>query len=135
VYFVYALTDPRTDEIRYIGLAKNVRRRLYHHMYYRGGSSVKDSWIEQLLHDGLTPSVEVLETVEDENTAREREAYWIRYYSQRGEQLTNVQRHAHARPGKRAYSRGRGYYCSQEEIDEELNIRAGQFAVNWDGSD
>ena len=135
MYFVYALTDPRTDEVRYIGVAKDLEQRLYQHVYSRGGNSEKDSWIQQLLDDGLSPSIEPLETAETKNIAHEREAYWIQHYTELGERLTNVQRHPNARPRSRKYSGARGYYSSAEEIAEELNIRAGRFVVNWDGSD
>lgn len=93
MYFIYALTDPRTDEIRYIGKAKNLKRRFGHHMVADGSNSEKDSWMQELINVGLMPSFKTLETVEARKDANEREAYWIRYYAERGERLTNIVHH------------------------------------------
>ncbi len=124
-YFIYALADPRTDKIGYIGITKNIRQRFNQHVNSRGSNSIKDDWIQQLLNDGLIPSIRVLETVETEDIAYKREAYWIRYYTKLGEQLTNISRHKI----KVSRRRGPGYYSSAEEIAEELNIR-GRLVVN-----
>ena len=129
MYVIYALADPRTDKIGYIGITKNLKQRFNQHVNSRGNNNDEDSWIRQLRNDGLIPSIRVLETVGTEDVARKREAYWIEYYIGLGEQLTNV---SHTR--SRTYPSGPGYYSSAEEIAEELNIR-GRLVVNPDDYD
>jgi predicted GIY-YIG superfamily endonuclease len=133
MYFIYALTDPRTDKIGYIGITKNLKQRFNQHVNSQGSNSEKDSWIQQLLYDGLIPSIRVLETVENEDIAYKREAYWIQYYIRLGEQLTNVSRHK-MKVRSRAYFRGPEYTISAEETAEELNIR-GRLVVNPNDND
>src|SRR5215469_11066715 len=128
MYFIYALIDPRTDKIGYIGVAKNLKQRLNQHVNVGGGNSEKDNWIQQLLNDGLMPSIRVLETVETKDIAHKREAYWIQYYTKLGEQLTNISRHKR-KVRSRIHFKGPEYYSSAEEIAEELNIR-GRLVVN-----
>lgn len=74
--YIYALHDPRTDEIRYIGGTKNPDSRVAQHMNSRG-SSPKNRWFRELRSLGLEPILRVLE-VADEATWRRREQYWIR---------------------------------------------------------
>ena len=53
---IYALTDPRTDQIMYIGRTRR-KRRLYEHIQQakNGTESPKCLWIRELLALGLSP--------------------------------------------------------------------------------
>lgn len=86
---IYALRDPNTNEIRYIGKATDKKARLYLHIkegLY--GSSTKDLWLNSLLRNFQLPIVEVIETP-DKSELCDRGKYWIDYYSALGANLTN----------------------------------------------
>ena len=63
---IYALVDPRTRAIRYIGKAVDADKRYRQHLQpaqldrYK---SHKNSWLKGLLNDGLTPELRILHTV------------------------------------------------------------------------
>lgn len=90
VIYIYALIDPRTGDIRYIGKTKNLRarnnshrsevnRKTYH--LYR--------WIAQLKQQGLEPDLIVLEETNEQEWA-ERECFWIAKGRELGWRLTNI---------------------------------------------
>lgn len=58
---VYALIDPRTEEVRYIGSSVNIETRYRTHI--NGGDSGRKAinhWIEELKGAGLVPLVKIL---------------------------------------------------------------------------
>lgn len=91
---IYALVDPHTGDIRYIGkTAHSPEKRLRGHMSeakrLTGARHYKSSWLRQLAGEGLVPLIEVIEEVEPEG-ANERERHWIAYHRRCGAPLTNV---------------------------------------------
>ena len=94
MYFVYALADPRTDQVAYVGITDNLYERFLQHISYRQndgrGNTYKNMWISSLEDLKLIPSLKLLDTVETEEEAREREIYWIRYYNAQQVSLTNI---------------------------------------------
>lgn len=88
-YFVYALRDPQTDQVRYVGKSDNVERRFSGHINEakRGRTDHKNRWIASLLKNGMRPSVVILEVC-GENW-REREVWWIDKLKTDGCSLTN----------------------------------------------
>jgi GIY-YIG catalytic domain len=88
---IYALRDPRTREVRYVGKAVDPRRRLQQHLsafqlsYYR---SQKVSWLKNLLDAGEQPILDVLQIVEAADANR-AERQWIAQYRAEGARLTN----------------------------------------------
>src|SRR5258708_38517455 len=79
-YVIYGLTDPRDTFIRYIGISNNVYRRFREHVQHPYSPSHKDEWMNGLLEQGMLPGLVILETVQGEHVAREREEYWINFY-------------------------------------------------------
>lgn len=74
---IYALCDPDTDEVRYVGKAIDVQRRFKQHIYYsQFRQTVKDLWIQGLEKRGQQPTIVVLEVV-SRGEAHAREVYWI----------------------------------------------------------
>jgi hypothetical protein len=87
--FVYELIDPRTQECRYIGVTKDVRRRVYQHSTGPfEGRSHRANWLRQLTEAGFKPIFTVIEEVDDALWA-EREAFWIAARRDHGFDLTN----------------------------------------------
>lgn len=90
--YIYALADPDTREIRYVGkTVKSIAKRRAQHLYSSkiGEKSHKAKWIRLLLSEDRTPDVILLEEVLD-HQVEEREKYWIGFHNQNG-RLTNHQ--------------------------------------------
>lgn len=80
--FIYSLTDPVTNQIRYVGKTVNLEQRLYNHIH--GAKTMKYKrhvyyWINSLLKQGKLPIMSVLEEC-SENDWQEKEIYWIKQY-------------------------------------------------------
>ncbi len=93
--YIYALIDPRTDEVMYIGCSNNPEKRLIAHLQksqLKHRTSKRVVWIKELLFLELKPVLQVLEEV-DETNAKDREVYWINYYKNINPNLTNTDLH------------------------------------------
>lgn len=87
--FIYVLNDPRTNQIRYVGKADDPLERWKKHCSQLKQKSHKVHWIRELKSLGLTPELEVLESVPyDQWEEIERE--YIRVFRMVGIQLTNT---------------------------------------------
>lgn len=90
--FIYALKDPRDGAVRYIGKAKDPRRRLYLHLReaQRGENHThKNCWVRSLLLSGENPGLEILDEVPDWQQNFFERAY-IKVYREAGTKLTNL---------------------------------------------
>lgn len=86
--FIYALTEPITNEVRYIGKSNNPRRRYSTHTTSHHYQVHKSHWIKKLQSQGMKPTLIILEEVPVSDW-QERERYWIRYYREHGANLIN----------------------------------------------
>jgi hypothetical protein len=86
---IYALIDPRTAAVRYVGKADNPYHRLRRHVYEGRSNAAKCAWFDELRALGLWPEVRVLETVPREQW-EERERHWIATMRARGADLLNI---------------------------------------------
>ena len=107
---IYALTDPRTEQVRYIGKAGNAEARLKQHLKERRGYP-KDCWIKSLIGDGCSPGVFVIEEVLEGDWV-EAEIFWIAYFKSIGANLLNL-----AEGGNQPY-------CSKEVRAENGRVAA-----------
>jgi hypothetical protein len=84
VISVYALTDPRTDMVHYVGRSRKPPARLYLHISEAknnwGGNAPVSVWIRDLLAHGYRPELVVLEMVPDDVTALKRVEAWRLHY-------------------------------------------------------
>jgi len=85
--YIYALVDPNTDEVRYIGKSDDPKRRLQEHYYTC--FAAKGHWLSQLKQQDKEPTIKILERVQDSELWPEREIYWFRYAKEHGWDLTN----------------------------------------------
>lgn len=87
---IYVLCDPNTQEVRYIGQAKNIQQRWLEHTNYKEccKHTRKAEWVRTLMRAGTPPEIFVIETV-TKAEALEREVLWIRRFMQIGARLTN----------------------------------------------
>jgi predicted GIY-YIG superfamily endonuclease len=89
-YVVYALVDPRSQDICYIGITNHPERRMNQHI--NGEDNLrKQAWLQSLRTHGLRPTMKILETVTGQKEARRREEQWIAACEHVGIDLLNYQ--------------------------------------------
>lgn len=84
---IYALCNPRTDEVRYIGKTTNLRRRLSQYRCDPHSPHLRN-WFAHLKREGLEPKVKVLE--ECLFGLCEAEKKWIAHGRRKGWRLINL---------------------------------------------
>ena len=62
--FIYALTDPRTGAIRYIGKSNDPNARLKSHIGRRSHNPFLNAWIDDMRSAGMVPSLAILQKVD-----------------------------------------------------------------------
>ena len=77
--FIYALCDPRTFEVRYVGKSNNPYLRLRWGHLRDKNSTHKVHWIQYLLKIGLKPTIQILEQCE-ESIWQDRERFCISFH-------------------------------------------------------
>lgn len=87
--YIYGLSDPRNDIIRYVGKTSNVERRLRAHLK-RSGCKYCYAWLTKMNNDGISPSVTILETLSDNDDWASAEKKWIKHFKEQGNKLTNL---------------------------------------------
>lgn len=85
--FIYALIDPRSNRIRYIGktyksLEKRLRQHLKDSYSDKESNQGKRDWILSLKRIQLVPKIKLIEVVPPETNWQEREKFWIAYYGE-----------------------------------------------------
>ena len=93
MFFIYALHEPDTLELRYVGRTSspNPFDRFIGHIkgaYIRELPSSK--WIDELLRQGKIPAFNILQIFYDFKSMCMAEAYWIDYFRNAGCRLVNV---------------------------------------------
>lgn len=78
IWSIYALVDPRSGNVRYVGKSINVGERVKWHMRDRS-STRKGRWLRQLGAAGLQPQVLILET--GTGDWQEAERRWIAHHA------------------------------------------------------
>jgi len=89
--FIYTLSHPITEEIRYIGKTNNIEKRLRSHLsnHQLLDKTKKNNWIISLLRDNLIPKIEVLDETTD-NNINELEIFYISLFKSWGFRLLNM---------------------------------------------
>lgn len=91
IVYIYALLDPDTDEVRYIGKTINLKQRFTDHYNTsaKGNNPYKARWIGKLKAQGKRPKMIVLEECAVD-TWEDIERHWITHHRSIGSRLTNV---------------------------------------------
>lgn len=87
--FIYALADPRSGSVRYIGVTVDKATRMYGHVssVLSGNSQTpRAKWIRELIDLGLRPVMTIIESVYGKEW-RSREKFWIAHYRKLGDIL------------------------------------------------
>lgn len=77
-YYIYALIDPLTNMVRYIGRTDDIKRRYSEHLRecnWTKKRSHKSHWISRLLKNNSTPIIEILE-----ETIFDKSGFWEIHY-------------------------------------------------------
>jgi len=101
--YVYALMDPFTMEIRYVGQSVNPQSRFRAHITSKHSGKVAERWIRGCLIRGRKPILAILDLVRQEEVDN-REKLWIKYCEGQGCRLTNQW---HCRQTRGTHSRNR----------------------------
>ena len=86
--FIYALRDPNTKEIKYIGKTNNPRTRLSGHKMAGVNQRLSD-WIRSLQEQGQQPVMQILEECPRKNH-RKAELSWLFLFLDCGFELFNA---------------------------------------------
>jgi hypothetical protein len=92
--FIYALVDPRTSSVRYVGKSNYPFHRLRAHQTRKGVNRDKDAWVAELEAGGMEPTVKVLAEV-DASEWREQEEHWIQEMLKAGPLFNKVRKSKH----------------------------------------
>ena len=92
--YIYALCNPDSEEIRYVGKSVDPFYRLWGHIHEaRASKKVKNQqkseWIKNLLLQGEKPKLKILEEVLTEEW-EQKEIYWIDKCINEGHKLLNI---------------------------------------------
>lgn len=114
---IYALIDPRTDGVRYVGQALDPTWRLQQHLYElpSGSKTHKNHWLRELHQAGYAPRLQILE-VATEDTADDSERRWIAFYGREDRNAGPLTNHTDGGDG------GRG-----QRVTEETRRKIGDF--------
>lgn len=88
-YFIYALTCPDTDKIKYVGLTTiGLERFRLHRKDIRpnkNGKLIKvKAWVKSLISKNKTFNYKILEVCENKEQLVKQEIYWINFYKHLG---------------------------------------------------
>jgi len=89
--YIYALLDPVSGDVKYVGKSKNPAVRLRSHINVAlrdEDDRRKSRWIRKLCSQGLEPELRILEEAKEDNW-EEAECKWIAYYRGQGIDLCN----------------------------------------------
>lgn len=86
--YIYTLSDPRTNSVRYVGRTKEPKTRYTAHITQHNDTA-RSAWIAELKADGLQPIMQIIDSSDDKVTAREREQYWMNKFTDDGCELLN----------------------------------------------
>lgn len=88
--YIYALLEPSTGAVRYIGASSDPERRLWEHRCHcKRGRTYRDNWLRALIATGEQPILAILERV-DTADWQSRERFWISKMREIGEPLVNL---------------------------------------------
>lgn len=86
--FIYALVDPFTSLIRYVGKSIRPHERLSNHCNEKG-RSWRHHWLRQLRDQGAKPLLRILQEIPDGEEWQSIEQWWISHGRAEGWPLTN----------------------------------------------
>lgn len=96
-YYIYTLSDPITNFVRYVGKTNNPKQRLASHICLSSNHNThKYNWIKSLKTNKLKPIMDIIDTFDNEIECNIFEIYWISQFKSWGFKLCN---HSHGGEG------------------------------------
>ncbi len=86
---IYALIDPRSGDVRYVGRTENTKARYLQHVTPNRGSRAVQAWVRELKCANLLPTLHELHTVAPGDDADTAEYETIKAFRRRGAPLLN----------------------------------------------
>lgn len=86
--YIYTLSDPFTNEIKYCGKTNNIKVRLSGHLKEKKSNKEKIQWVDDIKSRGLKPIIKIIDIVDDDNWCF-WEKYWISQLKTWGFELFN----------------------------------------------
>lgn len=86
--FIYALTDPFSLELRYVGKTIHPRERMINE-WNDHANTHRCHWIQSIIAKGARPLMTFLEVLPPDANWQERERFWIAHYKALGYSLVN----------------------------------------------
>ena len=128
--YIYGLTDPETDEVRYIGKSIRPCERINNHMNEKSNCH-RSHWLQSLKAKGLWPGLVIFEMMQGGWPWQHSERYWIARGRALGWRLTNNTSGGDGVPDLPAETRARmasvwkGRKHSPETAEKLRNYRLG----------
>ena len=122
--FIYALSNPETKEICYIGKTNNIDVRYKQHCYGNTKNLNLSNWIKNLQSRNLAPQITVIEECSDINW-EEREKHWISYYGLAN--LLNIQ------DGGKSFLHSFSFKRSKTGSTHKSKIKSIEHYMRWRG--
>jgi len=88
-YYIYTLSDPRNNQVKYIGYSKNPKERYFNHLCTTKLKTKKNSWIKSLKRKDLNPILDLLDECSSIEEVHDLEVYWISQFKTWGFDLVN----------------------------------------------
>lgn len=125
--YIYTLSDPTTNTVKYVGKTFRLERRLNDHLKCNGRSK-KDAWIKSLINKNLIPLLEVIEET-NEIDCNFWEQYWISQFKTWGFILKNMTDGGDGSYGLIPWNKGlKGVFKHSEESKEKMSVsRKGKY--------
>lgn len=133
---IYGLVDPRTDELRYIGLSTTGWERIRHHLVAARSERANSyshqwrlyNWLRSIAKDELEPVVRILERSVSDEELSDAEILWIAHYRSLGYRLFN--RHLGGFAGRASDETRKLISEAVKRALQRPDVRARHAAVN-----
>lgn len=90
IHYIYTLINPRNNQVFYVGMSKNPKRRLNGHITASKLDKYKrHKYIKSLLTIGIRPVIKIIDCIDGDGW-KELERFYIDYYKAIGYELVNV---------------------------------------------
>lgn len=91
IKYIYSLSCPETNDIRYIGKTNNIAKRYNKHIYISNNpTTYSQCWIKSLILRGIKPIIEIVEECSSEDV-NFNEVFYINLFRSWGFNLTNLE--------------------------------------------
>lgn len=87
---IYTLSDPETNEIRYVGISSDIYSRYKKHCCNKSTNKHLVNWINRLKNNNVVPKLDIIEEINDLNKRQIAEQYYIKKYKNQGCNLINL---------------------------------------------